>query len=591
MSWAPVSSSGAEKENSPSANLSKSLKRVQGLRMALGENTPARQQLFPSDVLKSRLHSALQASGESTNCSPRQSAPARIANEPQHTNMQLVHAPQQQVSTEMVLPTRYPQALYETEEHLSQHPSIKAGSQGTLEFERSSAGTWNSPKEMAPSSPSTEVQGAPLPAPLHIIEAIGEPTSAVRRRPSFSTASLVLSGGPMLQDDKENKPLDAVDIWAVVETNQDHVDETDPNAQASSAAAVRNWDLNKRYPIVHFMTLDRDPRTDDCDIDPETGELIPPVRYIKLQKDGEARSDWRRNNLSSENRIIREIARREELRKEVERREQEAKYENMDLTEDAMPDAACTLRPVETKDFKAIVDIINLERSQGRNSQVYLHEVGIDQVAALYHACLGQHRPFVVAIPSPNRGPDRSNWSKAEEKMFQEFLEYRKSRETSQPTVLGFAFITDARQNFLGGACRGSRFSGNIKMIVHPDYRRKLVGTALLDRIMSCVNIYHHNEIEYNWACSDTRRTYEYVSAHNLRKYNKVYVEAFSIGEHEHGIEHIQRLLINKFDFKLVANFKDAVKHGNNPGIWKNLHVWELEVRPASEIVENPDDM
>jgi hypothetical protein len=490
----------------------------------------------------------------------------------------------------MILSSYYPQAITNTAEHLSQHPSVKAGSQGTLEFERTSMGTWNSPKEMAPSSPSTDVQGAPLPAPLNIIEAIGGSTSVVHRRPSFSTASLALSGCPISPDDKENQPLDTAEAWGVAETSQDHVDEIDPNAEAFSAAAIENWDREKEhYPIVH-LTLDRDPRTDDCDIDPATGEFVAPVRYIKLQRDGQAKYDWRRMNLSSENRILREIARREELRKEIERREQEAKYANPTFEEDKVPDAACTLRPAQPQDFQAIADIINSERQQGKGSQVYLPNVDRNQIAALYNACHGKHRPFIVAIPSPNKGPDRSNWSKAEEEEYQEFLKFKKSRETSQPTALGFALITDARQNFLGGICRGSRFSGNIKVIVHPQHRKKLIGTALLDKILSCVNIYHRSEIDYNWECSETRQTYEYVSAHNLRKYNKVYVEAFSVGKHDLKIENIKRLL-KKFEFELVAKFKDAVKHGNAPGIWKNLHVWELEVRPTSEIEESPDDM
>lgn len=590
MSWAQSSQTGAGKENTPSPNLTKTLMRYQGLREALNTGS-AQQQLFPSDVLKSRLNNVRKSSAETKDDYPHQQAPAKTIDDPppQHTNMELVHTPRPQVSTQMAPPSHYSQALLEGEGNLSQHPSVKAGSQGTSEFERSSVGTWNSPKEMAPSDSSTEVQGAPLPAPLHVIEAISS-MSVTHRRPSFSTASLALSGCPILPDEKENQPVGTTDEWGQVETALHH-DELDPNAQALSAEAVKKWDGDKEnYPKVLFLTLDRDPRTDDCDINPETGKLIEPVRYIKLQRDGQAKHDWRRMNLSSENHIFREIARREELKNEIERREQEAKYANPTFEEDKVPDAACTLRPVEPEDFQAIADIINLERERGQDSQLYLPKVDRGQIGTLYNACRGKHRPFIVAIASPGRLPNRTNWSKAEEDEYQEFLKFKKSRETSQPTVLGFAVITDARQGFLNGTCRGSRFSGNIKLIVHPKHRKKLIGTALLDKILSCIDIYHRSEIEYNWDCSDTRRTYEYVSAHNLRKYNKVYVEAFSIGENDPKVESIQRLL-NKFDFEQVAQFRDAVKHGNNPGVWKSLNVWELEVRPTSEIEESPDDM
>ena len=172
MSWAHGSQSRVEKENTPSPNLTKSLMRVQGLRESFG-NMPAKSQncLFPSDVLKSRLNSALETSTEMSNGAPPQHAPAEMMSNSTHqNNMQLVRSIEPEVR---MLPPGYSQALSETEEHLSQHPSVKADSQGTDDFEGSSVGTWNSPKEKALSSASTDVQGAPLPAPLHIIEAIG----------------------------------------------------------------------------------------------------------------------------------------------------------------------------------------------------------------------------------------------------------------------------------------------------------------------------------------------------------------------------------------------------------------------------------
>ncbi|KAL6925168.1 hypothetical protein ACHAPO_002113 [Fusarium lateritium] len=589
MSWARGSSSGAAKENTPSPNLTKSLMRVKGIREALGENTTARQQLFPSDVVKSRLDKVRQASGQSMDFLPHQRAPSKTTDTPhQQISLELVRVPQEQGPVETA-PPHHSQALLKAEERPSQHPSVTVGSQEEDDFEKSSRGTWNSPKSMAPSSVSTDVQGAPLPAPLHVIEALGS-TSGLIRRPSFSNASLALSHCPVSTNDKENQPLTAEEAWGLGRTNQDHVDKVDPNAKIFSAIAIQNWNCgHKDYPIIP-LTENRDSRIDDCDIDPATGELIDPVRYIKLQKDSQANLDWRRMQLSSEERIAREIVRREQVKKEVVQREQEEKYANMTFEEDKVPDAACTLRPAEVQDFQAIADIINLEREQGQNSQVYVPKIDSNLIRTLHTACLQKHRPFIVAIPAPAKIPDRSNWSKADEEEYQEFLKFKQSRGTSKPTVLGFAVINDVHQGFLDSTFRGSRFSGNITVIVHPQHRKKLVGTALLDKILSCVHIYHRSEVDYTWDCAESRQIYEYVSAHNLRKYNKVYVEFFSVGKHDPEVEKIQRLL-NKFDFELVAKFTDAVKHGNQPGVWKNLNVWELEVRTTVEIDELPDDM
>ncbi|CAG7559133.1 unnamed protein product [Fusarium equiseti] len=586
MSWAHGSQSWAGEENTPSPNLTKSLMRVQGLRESLG-NMPAKSQLFPSDILKSRLNSALETSTEMSNCAPSQHAPAEMMSNSTHkNNMQLVRSSQPEVR---IPSPGYSQALSETEDHLSQHPSVKADSQGTNDFEGSSVGTWNSSKEKALSSASTDVQGAPLPAPLHIIEAIGS-MSVTNRRPSFSTTSLALSGCPVLPgDEKENQPLNAAGVPA---TFEDNIEQVDPNALAMAAAAVDHWDIHKQnYPKVHVITLDRYSRIDECDIDTVTGKLLKPVRYIKLQRDSSAKHNWRRMNLTSGNCIDREIARRKELRKEIERREHEAKYANPTFEEDKVPDAACTIRPAKPEDFPAIADIIDLERKRGEDSQVYLPKAGrgpaglIVLIRGLYDYCLSNHRPFIVAVPSTSPIKDRTNWSKEDEEEYQEFLKFKQSRQTSKQKVLGFAVITEARIGFLA-PCNGSRFSGLIRLFVHPQHRQKKVGTALLDKILSCVNIYHRSEIDYKWDCSDTRKTYEYVSAHNLRKYNRVYVQAYSAGKSDAQVDIFQRLL-NKFDFELVAQFQDAVKHGIDPGVWKTLNVWELEVRSPSEIQED----
>lgn len=560
--------------------------RVQGLRESLG-NMPAKSQLFPSDVLKSRLNSALETSTEISNPAPSQHAPAEnMSNSTHQSNMQLVRSSQPGVR--MPSPG-YSQALSETEDHLSQYPSLKAGSQGTQEFEGSSVGTWNSPKEKALSSASTDVQGAPLPAPLHIIEAIGS-MSVTNRRPSFSTASLALSGCHVLPgDEKENLPLNAAGVPA---TFEDNIEQVDPSALALAAAAVDHWDIHKQnYPKVHVITLDRHSRIDECDIDTATGKLLKPVRYIKLQRDSSAKHNWRRMNLSSGTCIDSEIARRRELRKEIERREHEAKYANPTFEEDKVPDAACTIRPAKPEDFPAIADIIDLERKRGENSQVYLPEAGrgpaglIVLIRGLYDYCLSKHRPFIVAVPSTSPIKDRTNWSKEDEEEYQEFLKFKQSRQKSQQRVLGFAVITEVRIGFLA-PCNGSRFSGLIRLFVHPQHRQKKVGTALLDKVLSCVNIYHRSEIDYKWDCSETQKTYEYISAHNLRKYNRVYVQAYSAGKSDAQVDIFQRLL-KKFDFELVAQFQDAVKHGIDPGVWKTLNVWELEVRSTSEIQED----
>ncbi|KAF5657569.1 acyl n-acyltransferase [Fusarium heterosporum] len=410
-----------------------------------------------------------------------------------------------------------------------------------------------------------------------------------RMRESNATTELNLSQHASVKAGSETDDYEKSSIG----TSDDNFDPSrDPDPREITAAAVQHWEANKEnYPVFDMQQSRGDPGTDDCDINTVTGKLIPPVRYIKLQRDSKEQAHIRRRmDLTSGGHIARELARRQTLKEEIQRREQEAQYINQAIIqEETWPNAGCTLRPVATKDFQVIAEIINLEMKQGQDSQIFISSNKVDpaHIATLYNACLAKHRPFVVAVPSPGQIPNRAGWSKAEEDEYQEFLKFKEARNASQsPNILGFAFIADSRQGFLGGACPGSRFTGQIKLVVHPSHRRKLIGTALLDRILMCASIYHRSLIDYTWDCSEARRTYEYVSAHNQQKYNKLYLETFLIGGEDPRMAGISRLL-EKFDFERVAHFKDAVKHGNQPGIWKDLIVWELETRLTSEIVED----
>ncbi|KAF4448803.1 hypothetical protein F53441_7852 [Fusarium austroafricanum] len=531
MSRAPSSSyTGGAQENTP-PHKRRSLQQFQGLRTSLfSADTPSK--LLPRDVMQERI---LQSQNQT----------------------------QKVTTTEIVLAC----------------PRPKTPSQvGSEDFGDGSVYTVNSPKEREPRSPSTHVQSAPLPAPLHVIHAALS-TAVVLRPRSFSTASVALSGHPA--------PSDEDSTWGAPPASDCRTSEEAAMGGVNpSLALVTSWEAlhNFEYPVVDLTQN----RRDDCDINPANGKPIPPVRYIKLQENKHSAHQRNLMDRNSEGHIDREIALRKAMKEEIERKEQDEKeaYTKMTLEEDKWPDAHCTLRPAEAGDLQSIANIINLEMRR-EDSQISPSKVEPAHIATLYNNCLAKHRPFIVAISSPTQIPNRYGWSKDEEEAYQEFLKFKKSRQASQgPGILGFAFVNDSRQGFLGGVCSGSRFSGQIKLVVHPNHRRKLVGSALLDRILLCTSIYHRSLVDYTWDCSETKRTYEYVSTHNQQKYNRLYLETFFTGSKDPRIEGIIRLL-EKYDFARVAHFKEAVKHGKCPGVWKDLVVWEHEARSATEIVED----
>ncbi|KAM5387225.1 hypothetical protein ACJA88_001577 [Fusarium oxysporum] len=481
MSWAPSSRGGGG--STPSPNVNNSLQRIQGMGKLVGLQTP-NQQLLPAGAVKQRFLGS-QGTTSNVDCTPIQQGywnrqkGLRSPLPLQGSATEAVHIPPHRRPSKDVVhspPAQYQTPVQEVVRAPSNQTPEIVDSEGTDDFEHSSVGTWNSPKEQSIGNNSSEFAGAPLPAPLHIIQAAATSTALVLQERSFSTASMALSAVPLSSDEMAawNTPRpydhDNDDDMALVQVN--------PN----SLTAVEKWETQQEsYPIFN-LTESRHPRVDDCDINPATGKLIPPPRYIKIQKDTQARHNWRRAVTNSEGYIARELDLRKTKKEEIERKKEEQKYANMTHEEDKWPDADCTLRPVQPEDFQGIANIINNEMQR-------------------------------------------------------------------------------------------------------EEHRRMLVGSALLDRILLSTSIYHRSLVDYNWDCSEPRKTYEEIPAHNKRKYSKLYLETLFDGEGDSRIEWTTRLL-EKYDFAKVANFKEAVKHGNHPGVWKDIVVWEHEARPASEIVE-----
>ncbi|RSM03699.1 hypothetical protein CDV31_010381 [Fusarium ambrosium] len=476
--------------------------------------------------------------------------------------------------------------------HLNKnHKMYEARSQPSEhEFEQSSSETTNSPQEASPDlSESSPPGGVPLPAPLHIIHAVMEPQEK-EKRDIGDTLTMVVSEG---QDQAAGIPSSAA------QDNERSVELPKFEGQLSPGpfklpaviAAVDKWQLNDwKPPIVTELKLSRDPAMDSCDIDTDTGELIKPIKHIRIKTEDRTIThnmgdpEWRRWNMTSEMYISRELARREKLKEEV--LGQLKQEEVSQLPEDEpWPDARCTLRPAVPEDCAQIAQIVNLEIQEEGHSQILLPQpVTASDIRAVYDTCLRGLRPFIVAVPSQSEFLDRSKWPKGAEQEYQEFLKFKKAQEPSKPgVVLGFAFVADTRQGFLGHMCPASRLTGQIKLAVHPEHRRKLIGTALLDRILASVTIGHRSLVDFKWECSDPNSMYEYPADRNRRQYARVYVETFFTGEDDPSLVWMTDML-EKFDFKRVGLFKETAKRGTRGGEWLDLVVWELEVRSTEEL-------
>jgi hypothetical protein len=191
-------------------------------------------------------------------------------------------------------------------------------------------------------------------------------------------------------------------------------------------------------------------------------------------------------------------------------------------------------------------------------------------------------RPFIVAVASENDFLDRSKWPKGADKVYEEYVQFKNSQESSGTgTILGFAFVSDARMGLFGEPCHGSRFAGRITVIVHPDHRGKLYGAALLDRILLSVAVYHRSVVDYKWECPSPTLVYEHPVTKNQRKYARLHIEGLFARQDDGREAWVDKMLEN-FEFKKIGRFGQVAR--TEKGAWLDSVMWELEARPVREI-------
>ncbi|KAF7553615.1 hypothetical protein G7Z17_g3489 [Cylindrodendrum hubeiense] len=436
---------------------------------------------------------------------------------------------------------------------------------------------------------------APLPAPLHVIEAFTCRDAAHGLKPKLSSPNWSVSELAMPESESLELPFnsdgaDSAGLWGPLPPpGNDRV----LSVVKGPDPATEGWAITcVNPPTVQFLSDGtRDPFSDQRDIDPQNGLLLSPVEYPethKSQNPGQCHDmrdlNWRQANMTSELWIAREIKNRRHIAQKIRAEiEEKNKVVQPAPVEDSWPTANCLLRPATPNDFSGIAAIMNEERRQENALQILESViVGPQDVRKIYETCRRDMRPFIVAVSSGSTLLDRSKWPEGADKEFEEFVRFKKSQKSSKGEIIGFAFVADSRLDLFGFPCRGSRFTGRIILLVASAQRRKLYGSALLDRILLSVAVYHRSLVDYKWECKDPALVYEHLATRNRRMYSRLYIEAlFETGKTNQGIAK----MLEKFDFRQVARFEEAIRAGRSAqSPWLDLIMWELEARPVEEI-------
>jgi GNAT superfamily N-acetyltransferase len=188
---------------------------------------------------------------------------------------------------------------------------------------------------------------------------------------------------------------------------------------------------------------------------------------------------------------------------------------------------SCHLRPVTERDIEAITAIYNQEIADGYKVMDTV-PVSSGNFHRIYSQCLDQKMPFVAAI---------GGWHCA--------------ADESYPNVMGFGLVTAVDRGISGSYETLSKPGGRLLVIVKPEYRRKKIGTALIDIILSSCSTRYLPKGGYQFVnITQDRTLMRYES--NSRKWFYLEMEVMILSvENENKTRQLE-------EFQWIWNFLEA---------------------------------
>ncbi|KAG5942921.1 hypothetical protein E4U53_007135 [Claviceps sorghi] len=329
-----------------------------------------------------------------------------------------------------------------------------------------------------------------------------------------------------------------------------------------------------------------------CDIDPQNGTFLPPVLQpetlrcaIKGPCEGYHDVLWRQNNMTTELHVMKELRSRENMAASL-RMALDNKTHQFDSSGEsgqAWPKANCIVRPATQLDIPAIAEI--LEKESQDNKRILLHA---EDVARIWKKCRTDNRPFIVVTPAKEDVLDRSKWPNHSEAIYEDFARFMAKNKRPVLSVVGFAFIAGSRLGMNDCACPGA-YSGHLNLIVHPDHRRRLYGSALLDRILISISPLHTSVVDHDWSCDKDEfdGIYEFPANRNVRQYTLLHVEVLDSHDRDETSD-ARNQFLKKFGFEEVGRLKNVLvtEDDQQHMHWQDLVTWARDITPTSNVID-----
>ncbi|RYP90451.1 hypothetical protein DL770_003424 [Monosporascus sp. CRB-9-2] len=219
------------------------------------------------------------------------------------------------------------------------------------------------------------------------------------------------------------------------------------------------------------------------DVDTNTGTLIEPVEYPDtFRPPGSVRAQFDLTPQEYINSVLHELqARADRIAQKKSKRETAAikAARQRVIEEDVNPDKVqvdCHIRPATEKDMEGVAAIYNREVNNSYKV-VDTQPVTVAKFHELLRGCKAHSQPFVVAV---------AGWHFAD-------------MEDCENSIIGFCLVDALERGISGSYNTSTKPCGKIIVVVHPDWRQKKLGTALIDVIMASCSTRYTSRQGYQW--------------------------------------------------------------------------------------------
>ncbi|KAK0630609.1 hypothetical protein B0T17DRAFT_636873 [Bombardia bombarda] len=353
----------------------------------------------------------------------------------------------------------------------------------------------------------------------------------------------------------------------------------------------------------------------DCDIDTNTGELLPPMEYPKTMVDLSQVNpawEWRRQNWTatlllknlesqegsiSGNRwdirnVMAEKNESESAPKKIEWKEEKTESEEeLEPVNTYTPQVPCYLRPAVNDDMEEVAGIYNWEVMNGLQA-IDSEPLPVKDFEEIFETTRKLGMPFLVALSGSARRPHLQKGNVVYYSPYRQPKtdENNHSDGKKRGKVIGFAYLSVWAPGLAGGGSGASRATAKINLFVHPDQRRKKIGFSLMDKLLSTISRTFHLENAYDFVDPANCAMHKHSPEHE-RPYFRVYLN-YNV-KHRHvddkatlkedksdddELEWVKEILEKKFNFVEKVRFDSVYrspKSREGPVFWLDSVLFE----------------